>query len=319
MLTILVVLSLTPQQKKMLESKAPEATFIYRDQKTVPAEDVLQADIIIGNVNEHYLENATRLKWLQLDSAGSDKYAALPLFKDGKVLLTNASGSYGLIISEYMVGAVLCLNVGFHLYRDQQNNHLWRNGPLAKTVNGSNTLVVGLGDIGSNFARRMHDLGSTVKAIRRTDTPGEPCVRSIHTMQELPDLLPDADIVASCLPNSAATQKIFNRDTFSKMKPGAYFINVGRGSAVDHDALVHALNTRLGGAVIDVTVPEPLPADHPLWDCRNALLTPHIAGLDEQADAFGKILGLALRNLEKYMSHQPMENRVDPETGYRTL
>jgi phosphoglycerate dehydrogenase-like enzyme len=319
MLKILVVLPFSPAQKELLESKAPEAVFIYRDQKTVPVEDVLQADVIIGNVNKDYLENATRLKWLQLDSAGSDQFAALPLFKEEKALLTNASGSYGLILSEYMVGAVLCLSLGFPLYRDQQNLHLWRKGPLARTISGSSTLVVGLGDIGSNFARRMHDLGSTVKAIRRTNTPGGPCVKSIHSMQELPDLLPDADIVASCLPHSPATQKIFNADTFSKMKPGAFFINVGRGSAVDQDALVGALNSRLGGAVIDVTVPEPLPCDHPLWSCPNALLTPHVAGLDEQQDAFGKIVNLAIENLEKFMNDQPLEKIVDPETGYRKL
>lgn len=319
MLKILVVLPFSPAQKELLESKAPEAVFIYRDQKTVPVEDVLQADIIIGNVNKDYLENATRLKWLQLDSAGSDQFAVLPLFKEEKALLTNASGSYGLILSEYMVGAVLCLSLGFPLYRDQQNLHIWRKGPLARTISGSNTLVVGLGDIGSNFARRMHGLGSTVKAIRRTDTPGEPCVSSIHTMQELPDLLPDADIVASCLPHSPATQKVFNADTFSKMKAGAFFINVGRGSAVDHDALVHALNSHLGGAVIDVTVPEPLPADHPLWNCKNALITPHVAGLDEQQDAFGKIVNLAIGNLERFMSGQPLEKIVDPETGYRKI
>lgn len=320
MLKILVVLPLQPKQKKLLESKAPGAEFIYREQKTVPAEDVLEANIIIGNVNEKIVENSANVRWLQLDSAGSDKYAALPVFRNDTALLTNASGSYGLIISEYMIGAVLLLSLGFHLYRDQQSNHIWRDGPLAKTISGSDTLVVGLGDIGSNFARRIHDLGSNVKAIRRTNTAGESYVNSTHTMEELSNLLPGADIVASCLPNSPATTKVFNADTFAQMKQGAFFINVGRGSAVDQDALVYALNSgHLGGAVIDVTVPEPLPENHPLWDCKNLLLTPHVAGLDEQKDAFEKIVALSVRNLENYMNNKPLVNLVDPETGYRML
>ena len=101
MLHILVVLSMDKKQKALLESKAPGAVFLYRDQKTVPEEDVKNADIILGNVPEAYLNNASKLRWLQLDSAGSDKYAALPLFREEHARLTNASGCYGLLISEH--------------------------------------------------------------------------------------------------------------------------------------------------------------------------------------------------------------------------
>lgn len=315
---ILVVLPLDKAQKHELESKAPKAEFVYREQKTVPETDVKEASIIIGNVKTEFLKDVPKLKWLQLDSAGSDQYAALPVFKEEKALLTNASGSYGLVISEYMVGAAILMSVGFHKYRDQQNNHTWKKNHPAKTINGTQTLVVGLGDIGSNFAHRMNDLGSNITAVRRTATPGRSYITAVYTLNYLDKLLPNADIVAVCLPNSKETQNLFDDKAFSLMKEGAFFMNVGRGTTVDTNALASALKSgHLGAATVDVTNPEPLPPNHPLWDCENAIITPHIAGLDEQKDAFGKIVSLATRNLESFMNKKKLQCIVDPETGYR--
>jgi len=317
---ILVVLPLSPSQKALLESKAPDAVFLYREQETVPEADVKEANIIIGNVKASFLHDVPNLKWLQLDSAGSDQFAALPIFKEERAQLTNASGSYGLVISEYMVGAAILMSVGFHKYRDQQNQSVWQKNPPSKTISGTKTLVVGLGDIGSNFARRMNDLGSDITAIRRTNTPGEAYIKAVYTLNELPKALSEADIVAVCLPNSKETENVFNSKAFSQMKEGAFFINVGRGTAVDADALAAALNKgHLGGAVIDVTNPEPLPESHPLWACEHAMITPHIAGLDEQKDAFGKIVSLATSNLESFVNGTPLQSLVDPATGYRKL
>lgn len=317
---ILVVLPLDKEQRRELESKAPKAEFVYRDQKTVPQEDIKEASIIIGNVKVDFLRDVPKLKWLQLDSAGSDQYAALPVFQEEKALLTNASGSYGLVISEYMVGAAIMMSVGFHKYRDQQNKKIWQRNQPAKTINGTQTLVVGLGDIGSSFAHKMNDLGSHITAVRRTATPGRSYISAVYTLNYLPKILPFADIVAVCLPNSKETQNIFDEKAFSLMKEGAFFMNVGRGSAVDTYALASALSSgHLGAAVVDVTSPEPLPGDHPLWSCENAIITPHIAGLDEQKDAFGKIVTLATRNLEAFMHKKKLKCIVDPKTGYRTF
>lgn len=317
---ILVVLPLDDAQKQLLESKAPTAEFIYREQETIEKADIANATIIIGNVKRKFLEDAPNLKWLQLDSAGSDQFATLEIFKEEKALLTNASGSYGLVISEYMVGAAIMMSVGFHKYRDQQNKHVWQKNSPPRTISGTNTLVVGLGDIGSNFARRMHELGSKITAVRRTNTPGPSYIKSIHTLDDLAKLLPEADIVAVCLPNSEETENLFNSKTFSQMKKGSFFINVGRGTCVDAKDLALALQSgHLGGATVDVTNPEPLPEDHPLWACENAIITPHMAGLDEQKDALGKIISLATRNLEAFMVKKPLKSLVDPKTGYRKL
>ena len=315
---ILVVLAMSAQERAELESQAPDADFIYKELDQVTEEDVQEATVILGNVRRRHLQGSKKLRWLQLDSAGSDQYAILPLFQEGRALLSNATGSYGVLIAEYMVGASVLLNAGFLTYRDQQAQRLWASGAEARTIEGSRTLVVGLGDIGSEFARRMHFMGSVVKGIRRTEGEKPPYVASVHTLADLPALLPEADIVGVCLPNSPLTQQVFNRETFALMKPGASFINVGRGSAVDTDALLEALKEGpLGGAVVDVFDPEPLPADHPLWACKNLLITPHVGGLNEQSGAKTKINRLTIENLGRFMRGETLKSQVDPATGYR--
>jgi phosphoglycerate dehydrogenase-like enzyme len=317
---ILVVLPLDEQKKNELESKAPGAAFVYSDQKTVTKEEVKIATVILGNVPLSHLEDVPNLRWLQLDSAGSDQYAALPVFQSGQAVLSNASGSYGVLIAEYMVGASVLLNVGFHKYRDQQTGHVWKNGAPAKTIDGSRTLVVGLGDIGTHFAQNMHALGSTVTGIRRTKGDVPPYVESVHTLAELHELLPEADIIGICLPQSEETKGVFDDEAFSHVKPGAFLINVGRGSAVKGDALLTALRSgTLGGAVVDVFEEEPLPADHPLWAEPGLMLTPHIGGLSEQSAARAKILALFIRNLENWTKGDALESEVDLETGYRKI
>lgn len=317
---ILVVLSPDEDKKRALQQLAPDATFVYRNQKEVSEQDVQEANIILGNVPLAHLADVPKLRWLQLDSAGSDLYATLPVFQKGQAALSNATGSYGSLLAEYMVGATVLLNVGFHTYRDQQNARIWKSGTPARTIEGSRTLVVGLGDIGSHFARYMNALGSTVTGIRRTKGETPSYVESVHTLEALEDLLPESDIVGVCLPQSDATRDIFDQSVFEAMKPGSLFINVGRGTAVDNDALLHALRSgRIGGAVIDVFPTEPLPADHPLWNEPNLLITPHIGGLSEADAARAKILDLCVRNLGHWMSGRPLESEVDLQTGYRKL
>ena len=317
---ILVVLPLEEPQRLELESKAPDALFVYKDQKTVSEAEVKSANIILGNVPLSHLQDVPNLRWLQLDSAGSDLYAALPVFQSGQAVLSNASGSYGVLIAEYMVGAAVLLNVGFHKYRDQQKACIWQNGDPAKTIDGSRTLVVGLGDIGTHFARNMHMLGSTVTGIRRTQGDIPSFVESVHTLKDLPDLLPKMDIIGVCLPQSKETTGVFDEKIFSFVKPGAFLINVGRGSAVKGDALLAALRSgKLGGAVIDVFEEEPLPVQNGLWQEPGLMLTPHIGGLSEQSAARAKIIALFIRNLERWEKNEALESEVDLETGYRKI
>lgn len=318
-MNILVTIPMDPQQRQALAAIAPDAEVVYTAAKAVTPDQAAQAEIILGNLPIPLLQYAKRLKWLQLDYAGSDNYAAPGVLPEG-VLLTNASGSYGLAISECMLAGILKLIKRLDQYQRNQEQHIWRNEGKVSSIEGSTTLVVGFGDIGSSFARRMHALGSTVIGIRRSVTDKPDYVSALYQMDALDRLLPLADFVSLSLPNSPQTQKIMGAKQFAEMKDTAILVNVGRGSAVDTDALVSALNGgEIGGAVIDVVHEEPLPAAHPLWDAPHLVLTPHVTGNFNLPETLRRIVNLSLRNLAAYLNGQPMESVVDFKTGYRKL
>lgn len=315
---ILIAMQIDDEALKFLESAAPEWEYAVKDPGKLHRDDCTDADIIIGTVNARCLEGLENLQLLQLDFAGSDNYARLPLFQgEDAPILTNASGAFGVTISEHMIGGLLYLLRGFGIYHEQQKAHSWEKSFVPGLIYGKKALVLGLGDIGGNFAARMNALGCSVVGIKRT--PGEvpEYVESVHTMKDLDTLLPEADFVACCLPNAVGTQKVIDEHALSLMKKDAIVLNVGRGKAIDTDALADALNKGvIGGAVIDVTDPEPLPEDHALWDAPNCLITPHVSGLSIQSDPMQRILEIAWRNLKNYHDGLPLENVVNVSLGY---
>lgn len=318
-MNLLVTIPMDPQQRQTLSAIVPEAEVVYTAAEAVTPDQVSQAEIILGNLPIPLLQYAKRLKWLQLNYAGSDNYAAPGVLPEG-VILTNASGCYGLAISECMLAGILQLIKRLDQYQRNQAQHIWRNEGAVSSIEGSTTLVVGFGDIGSSFAQRMHALGSTVIGIRRNVTDKPDYISALYQMDALDRLLPLADFVSLSLPNSPQTQKIMGAKQFAEMKDSAILINVGRGSAVDTDALVAALNGgEIGGAVIDVVDQEPLPAEHPLWDAPHLVLTPHVTGNYNLPETLRRIVNLSLRNLAAYLNGQPMESVVDFKTGYRKL
>lgn len=276
------------------------------------------AAVIFGNPGLGTLKKCKNLKWLQLASSGADGYALSGVLDANKTVITNATGAYGHAIAEHMAGCVLALYKKLHLYRDNQNMCLWQDMGSVKTVNGSNVLVVGLRDIGGKFAEIMHRLGASVYAIKRTPVSVQPWIKFTGTLEDLDRLLPQMDIVALCLPNSPQTQKVIGDRQLELMKDDSLLINVGRGSAIDTNALVSALKSGLiGAAALDVTDPEPLPADHPLWKEKNALITPHISGGYHAQETVQAIESVMIENAKRYISGQPLVNIVDYNTGYR--
>ncbi|MCD7801811.1 MAG: D-2-hydroxyacid dehydrogenase [Clostridiales bacterium] len=318
-MNILVTIPMDSRQRQTLAAIAPEAAVRYTTGADVTVEEVAQAEIILGNVPIPLLQNAKCLKWLQLNFAGSDNYAAPGVLPEG-VLLTNASGAYGLAISECMLAGVLHLIKHLDRYQRNQGQHLWHDEGQVSSIEGSTTLVVGLGDIGGSFARRMHALGSTVIGIRRNVTDRPDYLSALYQMDALDQLLPLVDFVSLSLPNSPQTRKIIGPAQLARMKDTAILINVGRGSAVDTEALNDALRSgEIGGAVLDVVDPEPLPPEHPLWDAPHLLLTPHVSGNYNLPETLRRVVNIALRNLAAYLNGQPMESVVDRATGYRRI
>ncbi len=316
---ILVVLPVEDRHKELLKSSATDADFEFIPAKDVTEEQAHEADIIIGNVAPELIRGTSKLKWLQLNSAGTDGYTTEGVLPK-ETLLTNATGAYGLAISEHMIGSLLCIMKKLHLYGADQPKHVWNDYGNVASIYGSKTLVVGFGDIGSEFAVRMHALGSQVTGIRRNKTEKPDYLEALYQMDAFYECLRTADIVATCLPGTKETYHIFDKKAFAQMKEGAFFLNVGRGSAVDSYALADALNSgHLAGASVDVTEPEPLPSDHPLWDAKNLLITPHISGNYHLKETHERIVRIAADNLDRFMRGEKLRNVVDFATGYRKL
>ena len=314
---ILVTLPVEDRHRAAFESAAPLAEILYMAADSV-TEDILgTVTAVIGNVSAARFKNFANIRWVQLNLAGTDGFTSPGVLAPGTVL-TNASGAYGLAVSEHMLGQLLMQIKRLDQNQDAQRKRQWTDFGTVKSIWGSRTLVVGLGDIGGAFARKMYALGSEVQGIRKS--PGEKPeeLEAVGTFAQLDEWLPEADFVALSLPGTPATYHLFGAERLARMKPGAVLINAGRGQTVDSLALNDALrNGRLGGACLDVTDPEPLPADHPLWDAPNLLLTPHVSGFYHLPETLERIVRIAVSNLKAFMAGQPLKNQVDFACGYR--
>lgn len=315
-MNILVAMPTYEEHEIRLKKACPEAAFTFLHGNRPEREQLENAEIIIGNIPSGDLQYCRNLKFLQLSMAGSDTFAGkVP----ENVLLANSSGAYGLAISEHMLGMLLMLTKKLYLYRDNQNEAVWHDEGNVTSIFGSRVLTVGLGDIGGEFAKRCKSLGAYNIGIRRTMRSCPEFMDEMHTLDELDSLLPSADVVALALPNSDASRHLMNEARLRSMKRGAILLNVGRGSAVDTDALVKVLNEGLIMAGIDVTDPEPLPKEHPLWHCPGIIITPHISGYYHLRHTQDTIIEIAACNIENYMNGRPIRNLVDRITGYRAV
>jgi len=282
-------------------------------------EELAAAEVIVGFPPVSRLAVASNLKWLQIPWSGADGYADHPDFP-AHVTLTNATGAFGRPIAEYAFAAVFTLMRRFHQYRDCQMQAKWERQGDEMSPTGKKVLILGAGDIGTNAARLFKMMDCHITGVRRVvrDVPAE--FDAMITLDQVDSILPEADIVICCLPHTPLTQGFMNRERLGLMKETAIFVNVGRGTLVDHDALADLLDQgKIYGAALDVTYPEPLPQSHPLWKCRNVIITPHVsgqtfAGLKDKEDFFFQV---CRANLEAYRDGKPLQNQVDLKTGYR--
>lgn len=314
---IVVTLPVNARHKKILAAHAGNAQLIYKPLKNLTAQDITEAEIVVGNMDKDLLPYAAKLRLLQLNSAGADAYIKPGVFP-GNAFLCNATGAYGLALSEHMLGMLLAMMKKLYVYYDNQKQGLWKDEGPVTAICGAKVLVVGMGNIGSTFAEKIHALGAHVTGIKRRSTDVPPYADAMGTMDHLDDYLAQADVVVTSLPGTAATAQLFNKERFAAMKQGAYFLNIGRGSAVVTGDLCAALkNGHLAGAAVDVTEPEPLPQNHPAWHTPNLYITPHISGQYHLAATLDNIVNIAAENIEAYMNNKPLRNIVDFTTGYK--
>ena len=305
---ILNLLPLKEGEREEFEAIAPEAVHTYARRSTVTAEQLAAATIIFGWPKEDEMKSAASLKWFQSMWAGTDEYANM--LPDG-VLFTSSSGSNSRSVAEHMLTGLMAVCRRLPTYLDSQRAHVWKDEGPMKTILGGTVLVLGAGHVGADFARLCQGLGAKTIGLKRTVTGPVQGFDEVRTMDELDALLPLADVVALTLPHSPQTVRLINGERIARMKDDAILISAGRGAVLDQDALVEAMTGgKLWGAALDVTDPEPLPEDHPLWDVPNLLLTPHVAGGMRLEITRRRCVEMAQENLRRYLAGEPLVNQV---------
>ncbi|MBO4306045.1 MAG: D-2-hydroxyacid dehydrogenase [Clostridia bacterium] len=314
MLKILVTPPVNEKHKSMLLAACPDGRFSYIQQNELVPDDVRDADVIIGNIPHALVPECRSLKLLHLNMAGADGYPEL--MPEGAVL-ANSSGAYGLAISEHMLAQLLSIKKKLYPYYDNQRNALWYDEGGVTSIEDAVVLSVGMGDIGGEFARKCKLLGAYTMGIRRTVREKPEYVDEMHTLDEIDELLPRADVVALSLPSGKNATGLMDERRLRLMKKGAILINVGRGKAIVTDALQRVCQEGHISAALDVTDPEPLPAEHPLWHTPNVFITPHISGFFHLPQTLDRIIKISSENLRRFVAGEQLLNIVDGATGYR--
>ena len=239
-----------------------------------------QCEILYGYIPPEKLRAASSLRWLACASSGVEQYLAEYLYPNPGVILTNSAGAYGITISEHILMTMLMLMRRIPEYHAVVSAHRWEDLGRIRSIYGSVITVIGTGDIGTAFAQRAKALGAAhIRGVHRTNKPLPRCFDESYAVEDLDFALAGADAVVMCVPGTKETENLITRERLGLLKKTSVLINVGRGSSLDQDALMDALNRgEIAGAALDVTTPEPLPADHPLWNTRNLIITPHVSG-----------------------------------------
>lgn len=305
---ILVTIPLTDEQKGRLHAADSSAQTEYIMQSELKEADVADRDIIIGNIPIPFIKSANALKWLQLNMSGYEGY---PQAMPEGVPVTNTRGAFGLAISEHMLGMLLMLKKRLHQYRDNQHKSLWHDEGNVTAVEGAVILTVGLGNIGGDFARKVKALGAYTIGIKRDISEKPEYMDELYTLDRIDEIIPRCDCIALSIPNDQSTYKLMNRDRINMMKKGAVLLNVGRGAAIDTDAATEAVREGRILLGVDVTDPEPLPSDHPLWKEENAIITPHISGFFHLPQTLDRIVDIACDNLRRFNAGEPLKNVVN--------
>lgn len=285
-----------------------------------PARDFLlremaDAEVYVGNPSREVIQAGKRLKWVQVAQAGVELYL-YPELVNSDIVVTNYRAVASPGIADHAFGMLLAITRNLNYFISTRTDEEWRRQPYGLLeLEGKTALVIGMGGIGSHVARRAHGFGMKVIGVDDKDLPPNPHAEKIVYPDRLDGVLPAADVVFMCAPDTTAAHKMMGSRQFRLMKPKSYFICVSRGGLYDTDALVEALETgKLAGAGLDVTDPEPLPKGHPLWKFSNVVITPHVA---TQCDGeFPRQMELLKDNLARFAKGERLRNMVDKRKGY---
>ena len=306
------------QQADSLDALARGAgyeTIWYAAGVTPTAEELSGCEVLMGYFPPDLIGQLPALKWVQTPAAGVEKLCG-NIYKSPDVVLTNCSGAFGVAISEYMLTGLLMVMRNMPAYMDNQKKHIWKGMGLCRSIYGSRITVVGMGDIGAKFAARAKALGAYVRGVRRSPRGVPENFDEVFASAQLAEAVRDVDAVVMCLPGTRETTGMISEEVIAAMNPRTIVVNCGRGYTVDQGALTRALQEkRIAAAVLDVAEVEPLPADSPLWDMDNVVLTPHISGHDDDPINAESIYEIFKENLTRYLAGEPLNHTVDRSRG----
>ena len=283
-------------------------------------DDLRTAEVVVTwSLRPEQFKAASHLRWIHSPAAAVHQLM-FPELVNSDVVLTNAREVHGPVVAEHVMALIFALAKCLPQAVCAQQKHVWAQEAIwhgrPRELAGATLGLVGLGSIGREVARHASNLGMRVIAVREnTAKPTPQGVQEVFASSQLDALLAQSDYIVLAAPVTSGTRGLINAARFGKMKPEACLINVGRGPLVDEGALIDALREkRIGGAALDVFEEEPLPADSPLWDLENLLITPHTAGLTEKL--WERHYQLISENLRRYIAGQPLLSIVDKKLGY---
>jgi glyoxylate/hydroxypyruvate reductase A len=265
-------------------------------------------EVAFGNPPAAWLAQTRALRWIQLESVGFNEYRGLDWGALGRrITMTNLAGFFAEPVAETALAGILALHRGLDRLVRLQSARDWQGDPLRRrlrTLAGGRVVLFGAGAINRRLAALLEPFGCAIESFARD-----------WTAERLDRVLARADVVVSTVPETDATIGVFDAPRLDVLKETAIFVNLGRGSVVAEQALAERLRAgRLGGAVIDVTVEEPLPPDHPFWDCPRLILTQHTGGGSE--DEMDRKIEVFADNLQRYRAGRPLIGVVDFDKGY---
>lgn len=308
---------LGPGPMAYLREQFPEFEFLsYPRNAKVPDEVLARAEVLMNYGDKSQIAPAKNVRYIHTISAGIDGYIDEVDRCHGSALpVTNGAGVYSDAVGEHVIALLLAVMHGIVPSVRNMAEKQWPAIPMLGNVNGKTVAVLGTGDIGNNAARICAAMGARVLGFKLHACEPFPPYAQIYTGDDgLDALLPQADAVLVCLPGSPFTKDMLDARRISLMKAGSVLVNIGRGSIVNTEALMEALRSgHIAAAGLDVTDPEPLPPDHPLWDCPNLLITPHISGLGASKQKHAEWFA---ENLRAYLEGRPQPGAVNREMKY---
>ena len=296
---VFVNVKLNDEQKRRLENVSKEYEFTYELDKT--------ANIIIGNYPPNELKEFKNLEWIATSAVGVDAFVKKGILNDG-VILTNAVDVHSEEVAEHILGMMMAMLKKIYLYRDNQYNHNWHDELGVKSIKGLRISIIGLGDIGKCLAKICHNMGMYVIGIKRKMIEKPDYIDELYTNENMDKGIENVDVIVTVLPGTKENTHLFTLDTFKKMKPDTILINAGRGNLYSEEVLKTVLKEKIIQAIgMDVFEVEPIAEDNDLWDNKNLVVTPHVAGYFHLESAKEKYVDLIEENLRRYINNEELK------------